>query len=184
MKKVIVEVVQKNLDAEFQNTMVMKALPIVRQEVDRFRSVVIFGLDEEKNELSYKRNEGDKLKVRSLLDAVNMRWAEREIVSTFRIGRFSKIRRKPRAIRITFSRDDIQKVMLARTHKLRNIRAFKTVYVRRDKSIREREFRRETVRAANPSENTTEVHGESFFLGIGKGGYVRPLKNIHKAVLF
>ena len=172
LKKVMAEVVQKNLDADFQNTMVVKAMPIVRQEIDRFRSVIVIGIEEDCNKTAYERNEDDKFYVRNLLGALNMGWAENTMVSMYRIGSITNTS-KPRLMRITFARDDIQKKLLARKQYLKQVTAFRTVYIRRDKSARERWFRRE-------SNNTTYMdrlhanEGQETFLGIGTSAQERP----------
>ena len=152
--------------------MVVKALPMVRQEMDRFRSVIVVGIKEDSNKTSYERNEDDNLFVRNMLGALQMKWAEREIVTKFRIGKFRNCKSRPRLLRITFSRDDIQKQMLARAKHLRHTSAFNKVFIRKDKTAWERQFRRESTRATK-TDRVASNKGVEPFLGIEEDGLVR-----------
>ena len=172
VKKVMIDVIEKNLDVDFRDSMVVKALPMVRQEMDRFRSVIVVGIKEDSNKTSYERNEDDNLFVRNMLGALQMGWAEREIVTKFRIGKFRNYRSRPRLLKITFSREDTQKQLLAKAKHLRHTSAFNKVFIRRDKTARERQFRRETTKVAEIDRVDSNKVVEPF-LGTAEGGLVR-----------
>ena len=164
VKKTVMDVIKRNFDEDIRGELVHRAMPMMKQEVDRFRSVVITGIEEPTGSTFQEREELEKGNIRKVLKALNMEWASGDIATRLRLGMYSTLATRPRQIKLTFVREETQKEILRRAHNLKSLSEYSYIFIRKDMTKEERNRINsilEEVKTLN--EKRTEADKKKFF---------------------
>ena len=129
---------ESEIGLEIRKEIVEKALPMFKQEVDRFRSIVITGVKESQRETWQDRERDDDRSVYEILRVMQLEYAYHEITSRYRLGRYDRQKPGSRPIKVTFTGELTQREVLKHTWTLKQNKRFASVYVRRDLTKDER----------------------------------------------
>ena len=162
---------KEELSTVIRKEVVDRALPLLKQEMDRNRSIIISGVGESPVEQGPERERVEKGKVRHLLHAIEKGWAFHEISNIIRLGNYGDhdYRNIPRMVKVTFRDEATANAVLSNSRALKRSSSLSHIYIRRDlpkdTRIKFREVLRE-VRAKN--ESRTEQQKNKFFWRVGK----------------
>ena len=162
---------KEELTTVIRKEVVDRALPLLKEEMDRNRSIIIFGIGESPVERGLEREQQEKGKVRQLLHAIGKGWTFHKITNILRLGRYGDhdYHNKPRTVKVTFSDEATANAVLSNSRALKHNPSMSHIHIRRDlpkdTRIRFREVLRE-VKAKN--ESRTEQQKAKFFWRVGK----------------
>ena len=119
--------------------MVAGAIFKIRQEIDRSKSVMIFGLEEKHESNHQKRQAYERASITRLLEALGFEVGEGMIATHTRIGKYKMYGPKVRPIKLVLGSTSTHRELLQRVPSLRFIVDLQRVFVRKDMSKRERQ---------------------------------------------
>ena len=169
------------INEEVRKEIVDKALPMIKQEVDRYRSVVITGVKESTREMHQDREIDDDRSILGIFKAMGQEWAHYEITSKYRLGRYNKQESGPRPVKVTFASELTQREVLKHTWTLKQNDKLARVYIRRDLTKEERRKINKSVEETRKRNNErTEQQKSEFFWK--RNGLMEPQKVFLRAV--
>ena len=161
------EVMEKQLEQKAKNTVISVIRQnenLVRDSVERKKSVIIFGVKEKKNPIRQVREKEQKDLVNEIVAVVGDREEEigKEIEVVHRIGKYKEGASRP--IKVIMKTQTAVDHIIRRTGKLAEKEDFKNIWIKRDMSEDERMKERELRKDANEkNEKRTENEKKTFY---------------------
>ena len=157
---------------------------LVRDAVDKKKCLVIFGLQEKKNPVTFVREKEEKEVVKKIISVIQdeEQGLEKEIEEIYRLGKYSEGSRRPLKVKLR-SQVGVEEI-LARTGKLAGNTEYGHIWVKRDMNQEERERERKLRNEAKEkNEQRTETEKKKFFWRVLdmklKKWYIREEEEIH-----
>ena len=161
------EVIEKQIQERTKDTVIQvikEKEGLVRDTVEKKKSMVIFGLQEKKNPVKMAREKEEREMVRDIVTLVQdeEQGLEREIEEVFRLGKYKEGGKRPLKVRM---RSQVAtEGILARTGKLAEREEYKNVWIKRDMNVEEREREKDLRREAKEkNDQRTGNEKEEFY---------------------
>ncbi len=156
---------ENKLDVEVKNV-IRKNEKLLRDTVDKNKSVIIFGHTEKDIKSRVERDSDELNCIRNTMKhLLEEGGPEIEIMEYRRIGRYEKGKNRP--IKITLMNSQMAETILKNGPKLNEVEAFKSIKVRRDLSKEDRELLKSKFEEANKrNDERTEEEKECFFFRV------------------
>lgn len=156
---------ENKLDAEVKNV-IRKNEKLIRDTVDKNKSVLIFGHQEKEIKSRIERDRDELNCIRKIMKhLLGDDDTEIEIMEYRRIGKYVKGKNRP--IKITLMNSYMAETLLKNGPKLKDVEGCKSIKVRRDLSKEDRELLKSKFEEANKqNDERTEEEKESFFFRV------------------